>query len=456
MAEKRPYSPLILTGVAIGLFLSVNFLFDELGVSFDLSENRLFSLSPQSYAAMDNLSRDVTIYGLYETGNVNKLIDEVLRRYASASGKIEIEYVDPVRNPDFIKRFEHQGNTPAENSLIVSGSERFTVLSEADLFEIGMDVQRRRQVRSLVVERRVTGALLYVEGGTGQTVAVLKGHGEAALPQILRKGLELENYEMLELDLRSAPGVPEEADLLVINLPERDLSPAETGAIAGFLDRGGRALLLISPIFSGTPNFSRLLSPFGIDLSNRLVEESDPGYYAQIPIFLMPRLKSHEILAPLATADMRVVAPFSQLLIIRDLNDPAVRVEPLLETSEKAGLRDGGGDDPTGPFPVAAAVTIASEGASAKHTRIVVVGSGAVSDPDILRDVPGNVNFIMNCFSWLAERERDLAIRPKSLLSFRLTMNRRQSLIYSGIAVILIPLLIFGAGLGVRLWRRSL
>ncbi|MBT3273967.1 MAG: GldG family protein [Spirochaetales bacterium] len=454
MAEKQ--NTLLLTGIIVALFFSVNLLFDEFNISLDLSENRLFSLSPQSYTVMDGLSQEVTIYGLYQTGDVNKLIDEILRRYSTASRKIQIKYIDPIRNPDFVKSFVYQGNEPSENSLIISAGKLFKVLSEADLFEIGMDVQRRHQVRSLVVEERVTGALLYVDGGIRRTIAELKGHGEAVLPQILTKSLRLENYELIDLDLRSELRVPDHIDVLAVNLPDRDLSPGEAESIGEFIEAGGNGLFLVGPILSGTPNLGKLLSAYGIELTNALVTENDAGFYTQIPIFLMPRQKPHDILDPIASADMRTIVPFSQSLDILKLNDTSIQTIPLLVTSEKARLRDNGEAGPEGPFTIAAAATLVREGTVDKESRIVVVGSGAVSDPDILRDVPANVNFILNGFNWLAGQNSASAIRPKSLLSFRLAMDRRQSLIYSGIAVILIPLLIFGAGLGVWLWRRRL
>ncbi len=456
MAKKQTSYSLIMAAVVIVLFFAINLLFDEWTVSFDLTENRIFSLSPQSYTVMDSLDHEVTIYGLYETGSVNKLIDEILHRYSSASGKIRIEYIDPVRNPDFVNQFEYQGNAPSRNSLIISGEDSFKILSEADLFEIGMDVQRLQQVQSLVVERRVTGALLAVNGGNEQTIAALQGHGEASLPPMLIKILELENYKLQELDLRSEIDIPVNVNILIMNLPERDLLPVEAEAVAVFLEEGGRALFLVGPIFTGTPNLNGLLSAFGIELTNLLITENDARYYAQIPLFLLPRLKHHEILESLVSADMRVVVPYAQYFKIHKLNDPDLHIEPLLETSEKARLRDEDLTSPNGPFTVAAAVLLNTEDSLEKGSRIIVVGSGAVSDPDIIRDVPGNVNFILNGFNWLAERDRDLTIRPKSLLSFRLSLDRRQSLIYSGIVVILIPLLILGAGLGVWLWRRRL
>ncbi len=456
MAKKRtPYS-FIMAAVAVALFFSINLLFDEWTISFDLTENRMFSLSPQSYTVMDSLDHEVTIYGLYETGNVNKLIDEILRRYSSVSEKIRIEYIDPVRNPDFVNQFEYQGSIPSWNSLIISGGGVFKVLSEADLFEIGMDVQRLQQVQSLVVERRVTGALLFVNGGNIQNIAVLQGHGEASLPPMLKKILELENYELQNLDLRSDINVPLDVNILIMNLPERDLLPVEAEAIAVFLERGGHALFLVGPIFTGTPNLNNLLSVFGVRFTNALIAENDPRYYAQIPLFLFPRLTSHDILTSLVSADMRVVVPYAQSLDLLPLNDPALSVEVLLETSGKAQLQDEDQNSIEGPFAVAAAIVLTPDDSAGETGRIVVVGSGAISDPDILRDVPGNVDFILNGFNWLVERDRDLSIRPKSLLSFRLDMSRQQSILYSGIAVILIPLLILGAGLSVWLWRRRL
>jgi ABC-type uncharacterized transport system involved in gliding motility auxiliary subunit len=69
---------------------------------------------------------------------------------------------------------------------------------------------------------------------------------------------------------------------------------------------------------------------------------------------------------------------------------------------------------------------------------------------------PGNLDFVMNCLNWLADREEVISIRARSLIHLGLRMSGWQKLIYSGIVILLIPLLALGAGVVVWLRRRHL
>ena len=56
-----------MTIVFIAVLLVVNLLVEQLPVKFDLTRNKLFSLSEQTLDILEKLDRDINIYGLYET-----------------------------------------------------------------------------------------------------------------------------------------------------------------------------------------------------------------------------------------------------------------------------------------------------------------------------------------------------------------------------------------------------
>ena len=90
------------------------------------------------------------------------------------------------------------------------------------------------------------------------------------------------------------------------------------------------------------------------------------------------------------------------------------------------------------------------------ESRLVVTANSHFLATQFLLQVPGNLDFIMNSLNWLADREEVISIRPRSLIHLNLQMSGWQKLIYSGIVVILIPLLALGAGVVVWLRRRHL
>jgi ABC-type uncharacterized transport system involved in gliding motility auxiliary subunit len=62
----------------------------------------------------------------------------------------------------------------------------------------------------------------------------------------------------------------------------------------------------------------------------------------------------------------------------------------------------------------------------------------------------------MNSVGWLKGTKESITIRPKSLQALRLTTSNLAALLLSGLVVILMPLLVLGAGFVVWARRRHL
>ena len=84
----------------------------------------------------------------------------------------------------------------------------------------------------------------------------------------------------------------------------------------------------------------------------------------------------------------------------------------------------------------------------------MVVGDAEFLNPQFASI--GNSDFVLNSLNWLQDEQEIIAIRPKSLTSKYLTITAFQKLVIAGVAVILIPLIILGAGFVMWLRRRHL
>ena len=108
----------------VAVMVLVNLVVDQFQLEADLTQNRLFSLSDQTFQVLDNLDSDVTVYQIGTTGRENPLIDSVLERYAKRSSHIKLATLDPERNPGWqpsTKRRDRCGragwsSTPATGS----------------------------------------------------------------------------------------------------------------------------------------------------------------------------------------------------------------------------------------------------------------------------------------------------------------------------------------------------
>jgi ABC-2 type transport system permease protein len=456
------FATLISAGVIAALIV-LNLLVDMVPAQVDLSKSRLFTLSPQTQQILGGLQKDVNIYALYQTGKENPIVWEILQKYEQGSRKVHLKAIDPVRNPTFAKKYEKEGETLGDGGLIVESGDTFRNISAYDLVNYSYD-SGNPQATSLAVEQRVTGAILYVAGAEMPVIGVLQGHQEQALPYNLTKQLETENYTVQDVNLLVEKQVPQDVKLLLFLSPRRDLSADDLQKITAFLNAGGTALIAEDYTEQELPRLQELLGSYGVEVRRTIVVEGDSRRYASIPLFLVPELGSHEIASPLRAQDLLVLFPYSQAVQTKEVRRRTLENTPLLTTSPSSfGKVDlstqvdtKAPGDLSGPFDLAVAIVDGPVGEVSKGTRLVVFGTSQFLDSSLLDQVPGNANLFLNSINWLSNRQESISVRPKSLLSLRLRLTGFTSLLLSGIVVLLIPLSIFGVGLGVWLRRRHL
>lgn len=288
---------------------------------------------------------------------------------------------------------------------------------------------------------------------------------EESLPLDLKNQMELENYEIEELSLLTEDSVPEDATVLMAIAPQKDITSEEEEKIREYLDNRGSAVFLMDVIEEELPNFEALLKSYGVGLNKALTIEGDKNHYFQSPAWILPNMESHEIINPLRSSKRQVLAIGAQGIEALDIKKRSIDIEPLLVTSDNAwGRTDLASTTPEkeegdleGPFNVAVAITDKEwderEG-KYDETKLVVVGDSEFLNPQFASI--GNADFMLNALNWLQDEQESISIRPKSILTEFLTINPFQQLVFAGITVILIPLIILGAGLVMWLRRRHL
>ncbi len=148
-----------------------------------------------------------------------------------------------------------------------------------------------------------------------------------------------------------------------------------------------------------------------------------------------------------------------------DVRRRTLEIEPLLVTSESAWGKtnlesqtvEKEAGDVEGPFNIGVAVTdnvfIDNQ---TRTTKMILVANAGFLGSEVVGQVPGNKNFLLNSLNWIQDREEAISIRPRSLATPRLNMNWQQQLMLAGVAIVLIPFMILGSGLFVWLKRRHL
>ncbi|NMA82537.1 MAG: GldG family protein [Epulopiscium sp.] len=456
----------MVTMIFIAILLVINLVVEQMGIKIDLTQNALYSLSQQTYDILDGLEQDVTIYGLYETGQEQLMVKEVLDKYASRSKKINIQYKDPILYPQFALQYEKDGQTVSLGSLIVESGNKVKVISQYDLVNYSYNYNNptQSQAESLAIEQRITAAIDYVTSEKNPIIYSLVGHNEEALPAVVKDQLQKENYTLEDLNLLSDDVALGEGDTLLIMTPKRDITEDEDEKIREFLIKGGRAIFLLDLVEGQLPIFEDLVASYGVGLEKGIIIEGDAQRRYQNAIHLWPNQGQHEILNSIRSAQLPVIIPGAQGLQVEEVKRRSLEVEPLLTTSSNswgkvnpnATTLEKEAEDLQGPFHVAVAVTEKQyENNEEIVTKVVVVSNTQFINSQMASiSAFGNMDFFMNSVNWLQDQKQNITIRPKSLTTQRLVISGLQQLTYAGIVTILIPLIVLAIGVVVWLRRR--
>ncbi len=498
---------------AVLLFALVNYFGAKYWTRWDWTAGHLYTLSDQTRHVLESLERDVRIVSFLTEGNrVSPDVVEEIRTLLTAyqgvnPARVDIEWVDWQRDPLRAQQLLSElGIDPLRDSLDVivveSGERRRQVrLDELVEFDPSAGMGGPPPVRAITAEGALTAAIVAVTRQEKPRVLFATGHGELPLRDVrsaglsrLAEALEKTDVEVEEWKALGAESVPEGTDLVVVAGPRTPWLAAERKALADYLDRGGRVLLLLDPVFerAGGGRFvptglEDLLAAWGLEAHDDVVIDPDHGLpffgpetFWEEPIPLHPvtsALSGRPVLFFLARSLGKRSDPPSGV-ILHDLvettanawgetdllakdgprRDEADLEGPLLlavageraRGSSPVGGADGPGDGKAGDDSPGDAKDGSAGGNGGDEAtpaaRLLVVGD-ADTFANAGIDQASNRAFALNAIGWLLADEGQLGIPPKERTLARLFLTEEQLWTLFAIVVIGLPGLGVGAGL---------
>ena len=449
------------TLLVLALAVAINVLAGALPASLtqrDTTSNQLYSLSGQTENLVAGLEEDVTIYWIVQAGSEDTYVDLLLDQYTALSSHLRVEKVDPDVSPTFLQQYEL--TSVYNNSFVVESGETWRYVSYSDVYEYSYTTYET----SFAGEGAITSAIDYVTSEDLPKVYILTGHGESSLSSDFADAVDQQNVETEELSLLTVEAVPEDADAILINAPQSDLSEEETEKLSAYLEAGGSLLLITSPLSQAgaLANLEGLMEEaYGVSAVDGIVMEADQSYSLYgYPYNLLPSLGSHDITTPLAEGGYYVLLSTAHGLTAADALPDGVSVTQLLTTSDSAYSKSAGYDlttfdredgDVDGPFALAVAIT--DEVSDDVQSRVVWVSSSYLVDDSANAMVSGgNQDFFLNALSWMLDQEDSISIHAKSLSYDYLTINSATASTLTILVVGVIPLAYLGVG--VYIWIR--
>jgi ABC-type uncharacterized transport system involved in gliding motility auxiliary subunit len=304
---------------------------------------------------------------------------------------------------------------------------------------------------------------------------------------VAKQALEEQNYTVQELVLARQPQVPDDAAVVIVAGPRRELLETETEALSTYLGRGGHLFVMLDP--ETVPGLVTFVKRYGIEVGNDVVIETNPLGRLVGGDYLMPVVMTYERHAiTKELGNVMTMFPVVRSVQVAKELPQGITAQGLATTSTESwaetdlkALHEGHtafdpDSDRRGPISIAAVATIGTDkadtsastseaseqpekekNATPRAARLVVFGDSEFANNNLF-PVQGNGNLFLNTVSWLAEEEDLIAIRPrKGGGSGPVMLTAAQAPLIFWLPVVLLPLGVLGSGAVVfarRKWQQ--
>ncbi|MBN1146720.1 MAG: GldG family protein [Anaerolineales bacterium] len=397
---------LVLSLAFTGIIVVVNYLVSQNPKRWDLTEDKEFTLSPETLDTLAKLEEPVLAQAFFTarvtTGDAESLLDQY-KFYSD--GKFDYEFIDPDADP-----------VAAEQAKITRDG---TVV---------LNMAGRQEPVTYVSEQEMTGAMVRLMNPEARVIYFLTGHGEYSPEDsgeqsyaLVKRTLESKNYAVKLLNLLADQQIPSDASVIVIAGPNKPLSSEEVDQLSLFLSDGGALVVMEEPTllteFGDAPDplADYLLQSWGVVLGKDLVIDqssnqptvavgSEWGSHA-----ITQKLAGYVSILPTARSVSIVAAPIgvTQATIVSTSarswaeTDTAALVSGGIEVSPNPDV------DIIGPVPLA----VVGEKFDT-DSRVVVLG-----DADFASDAGfvayANGDLFINSVDWAAGQEELISLTPK-------------------------------------------
>jgi ABC-type uncharacterized transport system involved in gliding motility auxiliary subunit len=351
------------------LLVALNYLGIQHHVRWDLTKTREHSLSPQTIKVLRSLPGPIEAVA-FPSADGARRYRETLATYQYYSKNFQYRIVDPDRTPAEAQKFKV---TSYGQVVLTRGKTSYTVESST--------------------EEQLTNGILHVLETIKKTVYVLQGEGEVPLDDFTRKGMGTakqtltgKGFEVKALFLVQTGRVPEDAAVIIVPAPSRDLLPQARDALERYYRGGGKLLVMVDP---QTPTEVRswLGAAFRVDAPGGVV--IDPvsrllgGDYA-VPIVTQYPYNDITQNFTLATA-FPVATP-----LVPQAKPAGVTITPVVKSSERSyvkvnleskNIQFQPGVDINGPVILAVEVTPAPGGTSGPSPSGAPPGGATAASP---------------------------------------------------------------------------
>ncbi|MBF0219043.1 MAG: GldG family protein [Gammaproteobacteria bacterium] len=448
----QSWSFILLLGLAVGLIAALSLRYDH---QMDVTAAGRHTLAEATLALLQELKEPVVIEVFTRDvagGQIRQRISDLVSRYQQHYGKITLTFVDPDTDPQRVRA----SGISRDGELLVKYGER-----SENLTQVG--------------EQGLTNTLQRLARAKDRRVVVVAGHGERSVEKGANhdlsqwaEGLRQKGFTFTTVNLTTDLQIDDQVALLMLASPRVELLPGEIELLQKYVNSGGNLFWLRDPDDKvALPSLEEALgihfaAGTVVDPTGQMIGIDNPA------IVVVADYADHAVTRQMNTLTL---FPLVSPLTI-DMAGEALgwQAEPLLQTLDRSWAEEGElrGTiqqdlyEQAGPLTLAVALqrprpeARGDNGESidkAHEQRVIVVGDGDFFSNTYLGN-GDNQALADRMLNWLATDDNFIQIPPRRALDMNLTLTPMTAAMIGYGFLLLLPLLLISAGVGIWMKRR--
>jgi len=409
---------LVASALLVGGLAAANYLAVAHPKSWDVTKNKIHTLSEDTVHTVQNLKEPVEVLAFFKPGEPQgDMYEGLFQRYHALSDKFAYRMLDPEKEPVLVKELDLHAGGPRVVVRLGKLDAKVAQPTEEDL----------------------TNALVKVTHEVQKKVYFLQGHGEAQIDDRAATGYAKLAERMADEGLQAEAlpfgkgDIPSDAAAVIIAGPQKPLLDSEVASLRKYLDGGGRVIAMLDPL---TPNgLDGLLKDWGIAQDPGVIVDQAGRSRFDSPFAAVGAAYSQHA----ATKGFNLVTVFPQATSLSTSTVSGVTDTPLVFTlgtvggqsvSWVEGAAGGGENGPSadtkkGPLTLAVLATRAAKADPKKEGRLLVIGDHDFATNGNL-PVLGNGDFALNTMNYMVDQTERISIRPRTRDASRLFLSKAQ------------------------------
>ena len=461
---KHGLSPIIFALALLLGLIALNYVIAVKAPEFDVTKNKVNSLSKETTKLLGQINSDITIKAFYMTSSQRR-ISQLFDKYVQKNKHLKVEFIDPIKNPVLADQYE----VTNPGTIVFQTAEKKT--------RINPNTAGRPHG-----EREITIALYRILSQETKRAYFTTGHGELSLANTKRDGISTveerlveQNYVVDQLILLEKGAVPKDCSVLIIPGPSTPFTDEEKGMILRYLKEGGSTLIMVDP--NSKSGIESIVMQYGIEAGVDYVYETSRSMTTQgggpIAPLCAPRdsseitekMKDQSFLFPFVRS-MTPRIPMQGVVLKRlvaSSSDSWAETDMESAKTVNTGAKPSRGEKEL-KGPITVAITAESEQAlpdslatrqnSTFKVRSAFFGNSRFITNEASTLFANNMTLFLNTVNWITKNEKVIEITPHAVVFTPIELRDSERRTITWVTLVLIPFAIIMAGIVVWYRRR--